>query len=364
MAVKSQTPQDCCDKILTEIRTSNLHFMVQESPYSVYLTLRKKFTQSVPQVLKSMITSDENNSLKTKLTEALRELAEAKDNIEVLESKLVSSETELFRESNSFEMQREKLRDENKLLKESISKSHSEESKQNRAFNDVSKTIKVKEKEIYNLQNRLENFSDTNKKLKENLSELKKEKKKTEKALATLEKKEGAVQVKLEAKIKDLEQKLIAKDTKKTTAKSVYIPPATSSSRLGLSTCNTVTSAMGMTRFHSNPSTSPDSSVLPSQESNLKTSPIPASNWISYSFSQTIPVSNSFQVLDPDSGTADGSAVPVDEDNNHRIDALEKVKVEVEKEDNDRKPNFMAPEQEKAFLNQFRKLLEGKGSTP
>ena len=96
-------------------------------------------------------------------------LAEAKDTLEVLETKLALSETELYRESNSFKMQREKLKDENKLLKESISKSHSEEFKQNRAFNDVSKAIKVKEKEIHNLQNRLDNFFDTNRKLKDNL---------------------------------------------------------------------------------------------------------------------------------------------------------------------------------------------------
>ena len=96
----------------------------------------------------------------------------------------------------------------------------------------------MKEKEIHNLQNRLDNFFDTNRKLKDNLSELKKEKKKTEKALAKLEKKEEAGQVKVEAKIKDL-----AKDSKNTTDKSVYTTPATSSSRLGLSTCSSLASS-------------------------------------------------------------------------------------------------------------------------
>ena len=74
-------------------------------------------------------------------------------------------------------------------------------------------------------------------------------------------------------------------------------------------------------------------------------------------------MSNAFQVLDPDSGIAVESDVQVEEDNNHRKDTLEKVKVEMEEGDNDRNPNFMAPEQEKVFLDQFKKLLEAKGST-
>ena len=167
------------------------------------------------------------------------------------------------------------------------------------------------------------------------------------KALASLQRKEESVQVKFEAKIKDLELKLLAKDT----VKSVYIPPATSSSSSGLSTCPSmisttkscsVTSAriINSQRFHNSPSTSPDSSVLsiktgflPSQGSNLKTSPMSTLNWISSTISQTIPVSNTFQVLDPDSGsgTPVESDVQVDEDNNFINDTLEKVKVEVEK---------------------------------
>ena len=61
-------------------------------------------------------------------------------------------------------------------------------------------------------------------------------------------------------------------------------------------------------------------------------------NWISSTISQTIPVSNTFQVLDPDSGsgTPVESDVQVDEDNNFINDTLEKVKVEVEKDDHDR----------------------------
>ena len=114
--------------------------------------------------------------------------------------------------------------------KELLSKSQSEEFKQSRACNDFSKAIKIKEKEINNVPNRLDNFSDTNKKLKDNLSEVKKDKKKTEKDLATFQKKEESAKTKFEAKIKDLDLKLIAKDTDNPTVKSVNSPPAASSS--------------------------------------------------------------------------------------------------------------------------------------
>ena len=146
MASKYPTPQDYCDKILAEIRSSNLHYLVQESPYSVYLTLRKKFTQNVPKVFNSQISSDVNDSTKANLIEAEKELVAAKDTIEVLESKLKMAETELYRESKSFKIQLEKIKDENKLLRESIAKFNAEESKHNRASIDFRILSKSKKK--------------------------------------------------------------------------------------------------------------------------------------------------------------------------------------------------------------------------
>ena len=36
-------PQDSSDIILKSIKNSNLHFIVNETPFSVYITIRKKF---------------------------------------------------------------------------------------------------------------------------------------------------------------------------------------------------------------------------------------------------------------------------------------------------------------------------------
>ena len=39
--------QECSDQILQFVKNSNLHFALQETPFSVYITLRKKFVREV-----------------------------------------------------------------------------------------------------------------------------------------------------------------------------------------------------------------------------------------------------------------------------------------------------------------------------
>ena len=43
MSHAKQVPQDSSDKILHLIKSSNLHFNIQETPHSVYITIWKKF---------------------------------------------------------------------------------------------------------------------------------------------------------------------------------------------------------------------------------------------------------------------------------------------------------------------------------
>ena len=60
MAAAYLTPSDSCDKILKEVRASNLHFLVQESPFSIYLTIRKKFTKNITQSSRTTKPTDLN----------------------------------------------------------------------------------------------------------------------------------------------------------------------------------------------------------------------------------------------------------------------------------------------------------------
>merc|ERR1711872_319876 len=37
------SPYETCDQILKVVKSSDLHFVLQETPHSVYITIRKKF---------------------------------------------------------------------------------------------------------------------------------------------------------------------------------------------------------------------------------------------------------------------------------------------------------------------------------
>ena len=45
MVIKNYSPEDYCRKLMGEIQSSNLNYLTQETPYSLYITVRKKFTK-------------------------------------------------------------------------------------------------------------------------------------------------------------------------------------------------------------------------------------------------------------------------------------------------------------------------------
>ena len=92
-----------------------------------------------------------------------------------MENKLDVSVEALIKEANKSKREKEKLVDEISLLKDSICKSQAEETNHIRSLNEAKKVLKVKEKEIYNLQSRLDNSLETNNTQKENHSKLKSE---------------------------------------------------------------------------------------------------------------------------------------------------------------------------------------------
>ena len=47
MVVKFLSPEDHCRTLMTNIQSSNLTYLTQETPYSLYVTIRKKFTKAV-----------------------------------------------------------------------------------------------------------------------------------------------------------------------------------------------------------------------------------------------------------------------------------------------------------------------------
>ena len=199
MAVDKRTPQDSCDTILSAVHSSDLHFLVQESPFSMYITLRKKFTS------KSTTTVLQTTSRETDLENKINM---ASDTIRILEDKLAHAEKELFKESNMFKNKKNELSGEINILKESLKKSQAETSQKSKAVSDHDKNLKVKDKEIHNLEKKGENLVETNKKLKEAITDFKKDQTKSAKNLINVEKKTE----KLEQKLKTMEFKLASVD--------------------------------------------------------------------------------------------------------------------------------------------------------
>ena len=101
--------------------------------------------------------------------------------MKILEEKLVKAEADMFKHSEQFKMATDKLAIENKILKESIKKSSEEIKTQKKNVSELSKVVKQREKESYNLQRSLENWQDKTKGFKEVISKNKVEKDKLEK---------------------------------------------------------------------------------------------------------------------------------------------------------------------------------------
>ena len=88
---------ETCDKLVNSVKLSNLHFVLQETPHSVYITIRKKYVHEAAVTKKN----DENNNkeksnslesayenLKHKYDEENKHLKEAQSLIKILQEKL------------------------------------------------------------------------------------------------------------------------------------------------------------------------------------------------------------------------------------------------------------------------------------
>ena len=103
MAAVYWTTSDYCNQILAEIRASNLHFIIQESRYSIYLTIRKKFTKDAPQIANAFQPQVSTDLLlQNNFEKQTAELEEARDIIKIFEDKVQNCEAELVKESNKF----------------------------------------------------------------------------------------------------------------------------------------------------------------------------------------------------------------------------------------------------------------------
>ena len=80
------SPQDSSDFILKNIKNSNLHFISNETPFSVYITLRKKFL-NIPNTQNFM-----NGNQKSELSEVRMRKGDLIEENEILKAKVEQHE--------------------------------------------------------------------------------------------------------------------------------------------------------------------------------------------------------------------------------------------------------------------------------
>ena len=150
-------------KILNSVRSSNLNYSCQETPFSIYLTVRKSLVNKCMSIESGHqaseenleITLSENILLKAELAEAKAELNISKNITSELEKKIAAAESEVckvFRESNHWKEALTKKDDEITALKTSIKNSIGEKQQLSVDLQNQKKSLKLKDKEIHSLE--------------------------------------------------------------------------------------------------------------------------------------------------------------------------------------------------------------------
>ena len=157
-----------CSEISNYIRKSNLHFIAQETPWSLYLTIRKKFINEAK--CKNTVSSSEKELIKSEMEN--NELKKHLNALQLEHTNLEHENTCLKTECNSVKLELEQVRKivKQKDLELNSSKSAviklNKESCETRNVNTtlkatietMKKKMKLKEKEIYEQDKKSEKY--------------------------------------------------------------------------------------------------------------------------------------------------------------------------------------------------------------
>ena len=190
MSLISQTLnlENSCDQIVKSVRNSCLNFSIQETPYSLYLTIRKSFTKA-PQDSSNDLKNESENIINQEIETLKARLSEA----EKRNQRLQSEHEEVVNDSEVCYKKIESL--ETRVLndKEEIVKLESDLEDVEKNWKDLMKQVKEKDKEIHDLKKENKIISDSLAELQTNFSNLtatvNREKKKEEKRQKKVESK-------------------------------------------------------------------------------------------------------------------------------------------------------------------------------
>ena len=115
-----------CDKLVTCLRDSGLNFLSQETPFSVFITIRKSFyregKQKFPVTENHKNLKTENDTLKNALEDKDLELKTSRDENVALQKRLEKAEKEMLLHFKNVKISDEKFKDEISVLKSELKK--------------------------------------------------------------------------------------------------------------------------------------------------------------------------------------------------------------------------------------------------
>ena len=227
-----------CNKIHNTVEKSGLHYSINQTPFSSYITIRKKLINPEVELLSDSVeTGVEDQKCKCEMlqiqnSEFARQIkalenkfSEVNDYIGDLEKAKADVEEQLADDKKKNKYMEECIKSKDKKLcemeslKESVKRLKKDEDDYERASMEWNKVVRIKEKEIHNLQKRLDNSVETIKHLKENSKEILEDKNAANKQVKNLEKKFKKEKQKLVIKVANLEEELL----KKSETKSVQV---------------------------------------------------------------------------------------------------------------------------------------------
>ena len=195
------------DQIINSVRSSNLNFAHYETPFSIYLTIRKSQVKNYhhheqglhpcsSEVSASSIGRQNEELVKeTSFKESIRELQgkldASEERAKVSEEKVASAEAEVLKAYDQIGKSKEYLSkkdDEIKSLKNVIKNKNKEISKLEAEKSDLGKVTKMKEKEVNDKEKSVLAHQNSMKALKEEVKKLKNDKNALNKKIKQLEK--------------------------------------------------------------------------------------------------------------------------------------------------------------------------------
>ena len=177
---------EACDAVMSFIKMSQLDFLIQETPYSSFITLRKKFRKEFTNRAGAEVTKkntadiieglkQENETLKDILEVKEVQLKAAREESTLLLKKLEKAEKEMFNHCEANAKLNKKSAEETAKLKAALKEKSDTIAAQMVDESDTRKTIKTLEKSIHNSENKIQNLEEKIESMKTSKSEFKKE---------------------------------------------------------------------------------------------------------------------------------------------------------------------------------------------